>query len=324
MRRGFTLTELLVVMCVLAILAGLVLAGLSSAVNDATRSRTRTIITKVDQILMYRWEHWRDASLALDPSAIAASRGNTRQMAIFRLGALRESQRLELPDRISDLCNDAELADLTADQKLDAIADFTTVYRTSALSALPSITRGYKRLAERSIEDPANPRPWSTEYQGSECLYLILSMLKDNDKSALDYFQTSDIGDVDGDGMKEILDGWGRPLEFIRWPAGYTIQNLATTDQTADTRYPDPFDPLKVDTRENYAIRPLIYSAGLDGLYEVNRGVVIYSWPTYPAPMQPTDIPNDPYLQLPSQYMVGTPDPAVDGWKDNVTNHYVE
>src|SRR5205085_10035126 len=25
----------------------------------------------------------------------------------------------------------------------------------------------------------------------------------------------------DGDGMKEILDGWGTPIEFVRWPAGY-------------------------------------------------------------------------------------------------------
>jgi hypothetical protein len=45
--------------------------------------------------------------------------------------------------------------------------------------------------------------------------------MRDGDKLALDYFDATEIGDTDGDGMKEILDGWGTPIEFIRWPAGY-------------------------------------------------------------------------------------------------------
>jgi hypothetical protein len=48
--------------------------------------------------------------------------------------------------------------------------------------------------------------------------------MRDGDKSALDYFDSTEIGDTDGDGMPEILDGWGTPLTFIRWPAGYCEQ----------------------------------------------------------------------------------------------------
>lgn len=33
-----------------------------------------------------------------------------------------------------------------------------------------------------------------------------------------DAFTTSEIADTDGDGLNEFVDGWGRPLQFYRWP----------------------------------------------------------------------------------------------------------
>src|SRR5205085_3922737 len=84
--------------------------------------------------------------------------------------------------------------------------------------------RAYQRIAMRSVGAAnlaALAAAWSEQNQGSECLYLILSTMRDGDKAALDYFDGTEIGDTDADGMKEILDGWGTPIEFIRWPAGY-------------------------------------------------------------------------------------------------------
>ena len=46
--------------------------------------------------------------------------------------------------------------------------------------------------------------------------------MKDGDKNALDFFMPDEIGDMDEDGMKEILDGWGTPIEFLRWAPGYS------------------------------------------------------------------------------------------------------
>lgn len=317
-RRGFTLVELLIVMTILAILAGLTVVGLAAAVNDARASRTRTIIDKIDILVMERWEGYRTKSVRVN-----TPRGATAQQAAFlRLASMRELQRCELPERISDLCDMAELADLNADGKLDAVNNYNGCVLAS-LTTLPSLTRSYKRLAERSIEGTP-PRAWSTEFQGSECLYLILSTMKDHDKSALDYFSTDEIGDVDGDGMKEILDGWGRPLEFLRWTPGYTTDNLAMTDQKADVTRPDPFDPLKVDGSDTYEIRPLIYSAGPDGSYEVNRGQIVYALPRYPSPTPPGELPNDPYFA--ASPLIGTPfdtdSDLVEGWNDNISNHY--
>src|SRR5438046_3713851 len=88
----------------------------------------------------------------------------------------------------------------------------------------PSLQKSSQRIAMRSVSAAnlaALSAAWTEQNQGSECLYLILSTMRDGDKSALDYFDATEIGDTDNDGMKEILDGWGTPIEFIRWPAGY-------------------------------------------------------------------------------------------------------
>lgn len=347
MRRAFTLTELLVVMLIISILAGLTVAGISAAVTDAKRSRTRTIIDKVDSLIAEKWEGYRTRSVPIRlpagvraaPEPFVDANGNKTYdagesftdtngngvydhgAAWIRLLALRELQRIEIPDRISDLCNGPELADLAADADLDAINDSMSV-RLASLTTPSSVTKSFKRIAERNIEG-TSPKAWSTEFQGSECLYLILAATKDGDKSALDYFQPSEIGDTDGDGMKEVLDGWGRPLEFLRWTPGYIKENLAVTEQSADITKPDPFDPLHTDG-QTYAIRPLIYSPGMDGLYHIERGNIVYVQPSYPTGLQPNELPNDPYYNFPSGLQIGTPDPMADGWQDNITNHFRE
>ena len=43
------------------------------------------------------------------------------------------------------------------------------------------------------------------------------------------------IGDTDDDGAPEFLDGWGRPIEFIRWPTGFAERSdLMSGNSDAD------------------------------------------------------------------------------------------
>ena len=71
--------------------------------------------------------------------------------------------------------------------------------------------------------------------------------------------------DIDADGAKEFLDGWGRPIAFSRWPAGF---DAATIDRSQ----PDPLDVMRVTAAvtspfaaaSDWAMAPLIYSAGPD------------------------------------------------------------
>jgi prepilin-type N-terminal cleavage/methylation domain-containing protein len=380
--RGFTLTELLVVMLVLSILAGLTVAALAGAVNDARASRTRAVINKIDLLIDERWESYRTRAV---PLRIPAT--NHPDHALFaariRLLALRELMRMELPDRITDVT--------TGSYMIPAPVNLPLLPQSS-------VKQSYLRLANRATNGTiAN---WTTTHQGSECLYLILSTMKDNDKSALDYFSTDEIGDVDGDGMKEILDGWGRPIEFLRWAPGYSQHpgpdggwGVSSTDDdgngtaddifeagwpgsddiipvTTQTRVavkhptltnipfaPDPYDPVRVDPRvckvdvprganppvptffqwltsvadtatdnDTFALKPLIFSAGIDGTYDVNtQGGLVYN---------STSPPNDPYyidsvtqLQAGMVYNATVTGGDIDGdgnprgWADNITNH---
>lgn len=342
-RRAFTLMELLIVITVIAILAGLVVSGLIGAYEQARASRTRAIVSKLDTLIMERWEGYRTRPVSARATAgmmavdeqYTDSNANRRYdsgepfidkdgdgvydygAARLRLYALRELMRVELPERISDLCTPAELADLAADNDLDVID--TANVRMISGQPVPAVAKSMKRLAAR----PGGA--WTNDHQGAECLYLIVSMCKDGDKSAIDYFTPDEIGDIDGDLRKEILDGWGRPIEFLRWCPGYTHQQQAMTLQSEDIRAHDPFDPLKVDGDHAFELRPLIYSAGPDGAYDVailtagpTAGSAFAYWMLTPA--------NDPYY-LASPALSGTPfDSNANGeeeWADNITNHWV-
>jgi len=329
-RRAFTLTELLIVIMIIGIMAGLALSALAGATELAREQRTRAIINKLDQLIMERYEEYRTRAV---PIRVAVG-NNPRQAALIRLNALRELMRLELPDRISDLCTLSELNDLqSGDNTLNAIANLKDAIRVSNLTAIPSVARSYKRRAAMAIATSGSG--WSSSHQGAECLYLIVGSMQDGDKSALDFFSPSEIGDTDEDGMKEILDGWGTPIEFLRWAPAFTIENGALTKQTSSFAMPpnrvspDPFDPAKVDPRATsiastacFALYPLIYSAGRDKAFDIDVGSTVYAQ-TANNSIIPNIPPNDPY------YGSGGAAPLTGasigtGFNDNITNHYQE
>jgi hypothetical protein len=64
--------------------------------------------------------------------------------------------------------------------------------------------------------------------QSAACLLVILTT-KAGRGMDLDVENLSnlEVADTDGDGVPELVDGWGRPLRFYRWPTGNTELNLA-------------------------------------------------------------------------------------------------
>jgi hypothetical protein len=96
-------------------------------------------------------------------------------------------------------------------------------------------------------------------FDGAECLYMIVER-SGFDPDALEFFRSNEIGDVDRDGKPEFLDGWGRPIAFLRWAPGFTSPIQKPDAVNAH----DPLDPTGRDPAA-YALVPLIYSAGPDG-----------------------------------------------------------
>lgn len=358
MKRGFTLTELLIVIVIISIMAGLALSALSAAAELAREQRTKAIIAKLDQFVMEKYEGYRTRAVPVPASL--RNQNNPRVAAQYRLTGLRDLMRLELPDRITDICNANELADVQA-VKSDGLyylefLTFTNQAQAAVVTSIPAVTRSYKRVAQRVMANERANRPagtykgWSVQHQGSECLYLILTQIHDGDKQATDFFAPEEIGDTDGDGMREILDGWGRPIEFIRWAPGYVTNPWDATRApmlTTQTRpaldlngnlvvyTPDIFDPAKVDPRatdalgiENdpFELRPLLVSSGRDG----ELGIILEDYDPNDLMLRPFTyrfvnpiIPNDAWAILPnSGRRIGEPLPASTGYADNITSHY--
>jgi prepilin-type N-terminal cleavage/methylation domain-containing protein len=310
LRRGFTLVELLVVIAILGVLMSMILFALQGASETARKDRTQAEITKINDLIMQRWDGYRQRPMPMRKSYPANTAVQT--IAQEKLWATWELMRMELPERITDVQKPAVYL---------KAPDGATPLR-------PAMWTAYRRKVEALTGNtwPTDGSPiggWSDEFSNAECLYLILSTIKDGDTNGLDFFTTREIGDLDADGVPEIHDGWGRPIRFLRWAPGFSATNsMPTSMQTGDaTKQPDPFDPYK-SYPTHFALFPLIYSAGPDGQtsgtsvigYGINGGNVDY------ATITP---PNDPWYTMTTGPVVGGSilENGKSTWIDNLTNH---
>lgn len=256
-----------------------------------------------------------------------------RAIAETRLVALRETMRLEMPHRYEDITSDLSAwpncpAPLTEVHGLPAITITPSGVGSVVLSTpgLPGLNAMYLRRINNNRDHDGNPIAPTDQHQNAECLYLIVTLAAiDQETTAADYFRHEDVGDADDDGMPEFHDSWGNPIAWLRWPAGYV--SFRQPQPTGDAlewavAHPDPFDPAGIDRPvmgateyRGYRIEPLIYSSGLDGVFDI---VAWMSGMTGPQL-------NDPYFtQMAGGEQLGlVKDYDSDGRNDldNVTSH---
>ena len=235
---GFTLTELLVTIVIISILASLSLAGMAGARQRSKIDKTKSTIRKLHEIIVPQYESY-------------LSRRVSAKTPAAKLAAVRLLMAQEMPDQWAD------------------------VY---ALASLPSTATAPTRRYAQFKSDVATGPNWAANgyayYESAECLALIVTRGGFN-ADATEAFRTDEIGDIDRDNAPEFLDGWGKPIRFVRWPSGFTVS--PTTDSFIQPRdagvNPDPFDPQRVSrtisypfsAQKDFGLTPLIYSAGPDG-----------------------------------------------------------
>jgi prepilin-type N-terminal cleavage/methylation domain-containing protein len=298
--RGFTLVELLVVLIIIAILGTVIMFAMFSAQEAARAAKTKNVISKLNMLVMQRYESYINRRVPI-PSGRNRIEQSTFQFR--RLQALRELMRMEMPDRWTDVKDNP----------------ITGIQR-------PAVNRTYlRRISAANNGSGVND---GDAFQGAECLYLIIAHGTD-DADALTHFSQSDVGDADADGLPEFLDGWGRPISFVRWPAGF-VSPRQSRDAAKEF---DQFNPYRVipdrpnpptNVPRQFALFPLIYSGGPDKKYDIGIGsesaggnaVAIH----YSTAGNPPYV--DPYLPLPSgNAQVGQPnDNDGDGSLDHVDN----
>lgn len=316
-RRAFTLVELLASIGIIGILAGITLVAVQAAQQAARESATRATINKINHFIMARYESYKERRLPLTSTQmdqIAMARGwplnDPTTRARVRLNALRDLMRMEMPDRWTDfILHPGNPTAVRPPLVLPQAPRIAERYREQYARAV--IAAGPSRLAEVQQHAPA------------KCLYMIVM----SDPDARGAFRENEVADVDNTGLRVFVDGWGRPIMFLRWPVGFVDYNrLAEHNRQQLTDPPQPpagapggpplpwsspsdiqsgdpvgqpdffdraevmkrlvtrpTDPLPPD-RLGYAVFPLVYSAGRDGLYDIYLGDDSRPSPSDPPP----------------------------------------
>jgi len=283
-RRGFTLVEMLVVVTIISMLAGITLRVLKAARNTAAEMRTKATIAKLDHLIMAKYQSYMTRRVPIDTSGLPP---NTA--AELRLKAVRRLMQFELPDRQSDVPDAATNT-----------VDFTVGGVTRTMP-MPAVKHRYRAILDA--------KPLGDNYRPAEMLYILVSA---GIRDGLEQFKDNEIGDADGDGSPEFHDGWGRPIMFLRFAPGFSDTSpIQSGDPTTDH---DPFDTHQVDG-DAFHLIPLIYSAGPDKKYDINLGgVYAYADDPFVSPGSelgtPTDDPDEPDGDL-NHY-------------DNIHNHLIE
>ncbi len=309
--HGFTLLELMITIVVIGILAAIVLAGVGRAYQSASAAQTKSTILKLHQIITQRWESFRYRRIPAgterghrDPNTneFIQLQLDPNEAASYRLKIKRKLMRMELPDRWSDISAvETGFSSLPVQGvKFRRIDNPQVVVPIDVHVPAPAIYSAYQNYFNTvSITPTENLRKPTVHYEAAECLYMIVKIGGVDEDDSFAHFQEVEKGDVDNDGAPEFLDGWGMPIQFLRWPVGFVddprhdsespyyfghLSDIQPPKQPGEVQEPleackcdaanhhDPFDPRHADT-EAYTIFPLIYSGGPDRKYDIYAGL---------------------------------------------------
>jgi hypothetical protein len=318
---------------IISILASLILGVAAIAAETAREASTRHTVERLHTLLtdFYGMFKTRRVRLRQDDSTTGAKGIETQigdkfknnpsargqALAEARLYAMRELMLTEVPDRWSDvlLTASGDPSNPSGQAKIIPLQPFYLSGRTELANAY---LRYYLNFARRTntLSGQTNTEDEVKRNQGAECLYMVVTMAC-GDGEARTLFSEKNIGDSDGDGAPEFLDGWGHPINFLRWAPGFDSQielNKNALDQmktpdalNAIARDHDPFDLFRRDPLA-FRLVPLIYSPGRDESSGLNAAEDYVTWRQSTAQTM-TFGSSAPYILSPvlSPYLKGAP-----------------
>jgi prepilin-type N-terminal cleavage/methylation domain-containing protein len=227
-RSGLTLLELLVVMLIITLLASLFLGALSAATRLSQVTNTKSLVQKLHNAMMSRWDAYRSVRLPImlegrsENGAGNASSEKTKyrqDIARRKMLATRELLRMEMPDRYEDLTFEPAYLVTPTNPKKPVRPYLWNAYQRRILEAKVVASKSDPVFEDMSAKDFISKI--GDKFQSAECLYMIMTIGTEDSSTSTEHYAAHDIADVDGDGMKEFIDAWGTPIEFLRWAPGH-------------------------------------------------------------------------------------------------------
>ena len=210
-RHGFTLVEILVVILIIAIMASLITAVIGNSLNSARAAATRATITKVHRLLEERQQAIARSNLRTEIRVIRTSMTTPglNRNDVARIVALKEATRAHLPQRIEDLYGPDKTPNNADDSPV-------LVQLRKLNSSFQGNTPKFPAKHYVNLESKATA--------SSELLYVALTMGTElGSEGSVIEFNSREAMDTDGDGLMELVDGWGKPLRFYRWPTSLVL-----------------------------------------------------------------------------------------------------
>ncbi len=302
-RFGFTLVELLVTIGLISFVASMFLVAYRSAAVEATRIRSTSTIRKISEVLTARMQEYENRPVAfvtpIPSSAVPALAPNdlnyesaTVLIERAKLAGIRELICTEMPDHPDDikwtttwLNNEGTLPMALRATGLIVQNGGTPVPVYAQIAESGRMRRIRVGLTDTSVSPPRPIVGWEKTNANAELLYLIIEDSTLNGTPAIELFGRSEIGDTDGDGLRELLDANRRPIQWIRWPSGFEgiLRNhpdLLDPSLINNRFAGDSWDRSKADPglrktrgtvddslRPGVGTSPLVVSSGADGIF---------------------------------------------------------
>ena len=226
-RSGFTLVELLLAISIMAVLATMTLALMRSATEDAKESATLARISKIEAMLQLELENYEVRRLPISLANLELLAGTADRNVI------RDLKRQIIADLISAEMPRPDLVGV--DPVLSVgMGQFPSI--TIPLGASESfdewLSNNYPGLHSELTQnryDSAGVLYWRNKFNPmpgvagtgnedfnnfGEYLYEILSRLNVDGTSGVEVLGNVSIGDSDEDGIPEVVDAWGNPLQM--------------------------------------------------------------------------------------------------------------
>ncbi len=223
---GFTMIELLVAIGLIVLLSGILLVTLGRTLTSAKEKATSVTLQKIHEILKQQQVEF-NVAMTHTPSRATQDPCLGSIDVDANLAALLEHKRLQrqaFPQRFEDLIGPTGIA--------FGGGNLGTIVATEIARA----------TAEKVAQDPSFvfSMAHKDETESSELLYILLTKGSAFTTASADAseFKPTELKDTDGDGLMELVDAWGQPLRFYRWPTRLLRPNFPADGTAFDPETP--------------------------------------------------------------------------------------